>query len=142
MTAAASPQTRECPAVARAGHCIMRQNDGSLPGPLIAQICAAGKQSGVASARFQAFYTANPPAGTGGLLKFHKRRRGVADICVRLPGHRMPDLEPRGKRCVQMSQSPEYSIPAIPTRYRGRLYRSRLEARWAAVQWLGREAQP
>jgi hypothetical protein len=25
-----------------------------------------------------------------------------------------------------------YTIPAIPTRYRGRLYRSRLEARWAA----------
>jgi hypothetical protein len=26
----------------------------------------------------------------------------------------------------------EYTIPAIPTLYRGRLYRSRLEARWAA----------
>ena len=31
-----------------------------------------------------------------------------------------------------MSDDFNYSIPAIPTMYRGRLYRSRLEARWAA----------
>jgi hypothetical protein len=43
-------------------------------------------------------------------------------------------VNPGGLPMAQDDQSRpfEYTIPAIPTRYRGRLYRSRLEARWAA----------
>ena len=38
----------------------------------------------------------------------------------------------RNEQMSLISLPPGYTIPAIPTRYRGRLYRSRLEARWAA----------
>ncbi len=41
-----------------------------------------------------------------------------------------------------MTDGIEYSIAAIPTRYRGRQYRSRLEARWAAFfDLLGFQAE-